>query len=185
MEAHKIYNVFGPTNRPSSYQNTNKYPIIPDLFTSQIFRVLQNLSLSLSLCNSLSQSLQHEQIGPASGSQEVNFSISLSLSLICNLFQGFSFNFIVFTIQILIFFFRCFFRYMDKKLQSTFLFALHEFSALYFFFLFLFFFKFYFFNLAVLFSLILLQNLGKEKINVYVLHYIQELNYRKKKIIAA
>ena len=105
MEAHKIYNVFGPTNRPSSYQNTNKYPIIPDLFTSQIFRVLQNLSLSLSLCNSLSQSLQHEQIGPASGSQEVNLSISLSLSLICNLFQGFSFNFIVFTIQILNFFF--------------------------------------------------------------------------------
>ena len=37
-----------------------------------------SLSLSLSLCNSLSQSLQHEQIGPASGSQEVNLSISLS-----------------------------------------------------------------------------------------------------------
>ena len=146
MEAHKIYNIFGPTNRPtSSYQNTNKYSIIPDLFTSQIFRVLQNLSLSLSLCNSLSQSLQHEQIGPASGSQEVNLSISLShLQFVL----GFLFQFHCFYNLDSNFFFRCFVRYMDKKLQSTFLFALHEFSALYFFFLFLFFFLNFIFSIS-------------------------------------
>ena len=92
--------------------------------------------ISLSLSNSLSQSLQHEQIGPASRSEEV---ISHSLSHL-QFFLGFQFQFHCFykLDSNLFLNFCCFCKqiYGQEALEYVPI-TLHECSALYFFLLFI------------------------------------------------